>query len=380
MSIRKMEKKVLLSFLAFISGAWATDESSEESYTDEEFVPTENTGMLRKVHWQDFKVELIVLSVFALYVFSFITKKRKNADFASRWYNSLQSLFRNQFSQYGPGRNMSPVINVSPTEYSSYLTGRINVKNVYTTLQLFPRQDLFTYGINQLVEIFMGNIMSPVLPVADRFQVLLNLGNHAKPWQPFVFAIVRKDCMRILRETRFDLSFTRISSHPSLPDTHVLMSENLECTERILNLPQFLPSIQSCMENLEYFIVTDQPSAAPANEKEYIEYPRIDASIRIDNVDTFNELENPKANDLLNTLLLIADNTAKFQWRPEITKKLTSSRKLALEEIVHASAAAKATRSKKSTASEVSNLSETEQKKRLEKERQRKIKKRSKRA
>ncbi|WBW73896.1 ER membrane chaperone for multipass membrane protein [Schizosaccharomyces osmophilus] len=375
-----MVRKVLMSVLAFISGALATDESSEESHTTEEFIDTENSGMLRKVHWQDFKIELIVLSVFALYVVSFITKKRKNADFASRWYNSLQTLLRNQFSQYGPGRNMSPVIDVSPTEYSSYLTGRVNVKNVYTTLQLFPRQDLFTYGINQLVEIFMGNVMSPVLPAADRFQLILNLGNHAKPWQPFVFAIVRKDCMRILRETRFDLSFTRISSHPLLPETHVLMSENLECTERVLNLPQFLPSLQSSMKNLEYLIVTDQPAAAPANEKEYMEQPRIDASMRVDNVGTFNELENPQANDLLNTLLLIADNTSKFQWRPEITKKLTSSRKLALEEVVHASAAAKAAKSKKSTASDVSNLSESEQKKRVDKERQRKIKKRSKRA
>ncbi|EPY51625.1 DUF1682 family protein [Schizosaccharomyces cryophilus OY26] len=374
-----MNQRWLLSVLAFIYGALAEDESTEEPYTEEEFVDAEKPGMLRKVSWQDFKIELVILSLFALYVISFVTKKRKNADFASRWYNSLQSMFRSQFAQYGPGRNMSPIIDVSPTEYSSYLTGRVNVKNVYTTLQLFPRQDLFTYGINQLVEIVLGNVMSPVLPVADRFQVLLNLGNHSKPWQPFVFAIVRKDCMRILRETRFDLSFTRISSHPSLPETHVLMSENLECTERVLNLPQFLPSLQSCLKNLEYLIITDQPSAPPANEKEYVEQPRIDASMRVDNVASISELQTLQASDLFTALLSIADNTSKFQWRPEITRKLTSSRKLALEEVVHASAAKKAAKSKKSTTSDINNLPEAEQKKRMDRERQRKIKKRGKR-
>ncbi|CAA21877.1 ER membrane chaperone for multipass membrane proteins, PAT complex subunit, and TMCO1 translocon subunit (human CCDC47 ortholog) [Schizosaccharomyces pombe] len=371
-----INKKLLFLVFALAKGVLADEEDEyEEDYNMNPEL--ENPGMFKHVDWRDFRLEFVILACFFLYVFSFITQKKKNQKIASRWYGSLQSSFRQQFAQYGPGPNSSPIIYDSPTEFSSYLTGRLNVKNVYTTLQLFPRQDLLAYSLNQIVEILLGNVMSSVLPVADRFQFDLTLADQNLKAERFVFAIVHKDCMRILREIRYDLSFTRISSSPYLPETHVLMSENNECSQAIFEIPEFMSSINECIENLEYFIVTDQPSVPPATEKDYVTKPRIEASIRIKKITSLSGLSNATGSALFNSLLLVADSCPKFQWRPEVSKKLTSARKLAFEQVVHASAA-KAAKKKVKSSGDISKLSESDQKKRMERERQRKMRRRAK--
>ncbi|EEB08759.1 DUF1682 family protein [Schizosaccharomyces japonicus yFS275] len=378
--------KLLVIFGLFVK-AFA-EEIDVDDFADDDAHPVvaaAKGSLWRNLRPQDFKLDLVVVGLIAFYFVCYVLGKKKNEKLAQRWYESVQSFFRSQFAQYGSDNSSSPVMKFSAAEFRSYLTGRLNVKYVHTTLTLAPRQDRLSQWLSSAIDLVMGNLMAPVLPPRDHFEIMLTFPDKLN-WEPFVFAIVRKDCMRTLRETRYDLGFTRISESPLLPKTHVVMSENAEITQNILGNERFLEAVKRSLDTLEFLIVTDQPSIPPADTKDITCVPRVDASISIPNISAVRSISNESAEAMVAASLAIADMaSSSFQWRPEVTKKLVQARKTAAEDVAKYAAAQQAKSKKKSPASakssgsDVSNLSAEEQKKLLDRERQRRNRRRAKR-
>jgi len=78
----------------------------------------------------------------------------------------------------------------------------------------------------------------------------------------FVWAVVHKESMKVLRDGRYDLSLTTTRDHAKLPDWATVMSENAEITETLLT-SELQQAISTAGEALEALIITDQPIDKP---------------------------------------------------------------------------------------------------------------------
>lgn len=78
----------------------------------------------------------------------------------------------------------------------------------------------------------------------------------------FVFAVVHKDAMKILRDARYDLSLTTTKDHVKLPVWTTLMSESAEVADQLLT-PELIQAIKDAGDDFECLVVTDQPIDQP---------------------------------------------------------------------------------------------------------------------
>jgi hypothetical protein len=105
----------------------------------------------------------------------------------------------------------------------------------------------------------------------------------------FVWAIVNKERMKSFRDERYDLSITSTKDHAKLPSWLAIMTESAEVTEAMLT-PELIKAAEAAGENLDYLIISDQPTEKPRTLDETIPRKRIFLKYRLPSNNDYTNL------------------------------------------------------------------------------------------
>ncbi len=210
---------------------------------------------------------------------------RWNKSIAKRWSTVYIPILQAEYAQVGfkytPTSSVTDGDHTSEdilkqkkvNEYYTYATGRQNVAWTDLKLTLHKRFNPLLWVAETALAFFFESLPTPVEKMEatsycfdGKEKALLSqpastsTGNSG--YDGFVWAVVHKDQMKMLRDDRYDLSLTVTRDHPKLPDWATTMSENSEISDALLT-PELLKAIEQCGEDLEALIVTDQPIDQP---------------------------------------------------------------------------------------------------------------------
>ncbi|EIM88428.1 DUF1682-domain-containing protein [Stereum hirsutum FP-91666 SS1] len=317
------------------------------------------------------KTEAFILAGVLFYVLFFFLGKRNNEQRVNAWCDAHASLYEKQFSKPAAG-------GVTQDGYSDFFlfsTGRRLVASLHTVFTLRPRHDLsqtLYQVIRELVQ----------LTWVPQDEIQLDFKLHPDVVLPgFVWALVSKNELTSIQKERWDLTWTRSSENPALPQWASVMTEFADVTENLLKLgePVFKalrdPAIQPYFRSLS---VTDLPREHPdslKHEKHVIlslhSLPSSSAHLSL---------------PLITALFQFVDALPRTNLRPETKKKLAAKREEFLkelkeerekpkrEEALEAKAAAK----KKAEDERMAKLTAAEQQKLLERDRKKAMRKQGK--
>ncbi|PPQ72906.1 hypothetical protein CVT26_014569 [Gymnopilus dilepis] len=285
-------------------------------------------------------------------------------------------IYQQQFSK---PQSKAGLVSDGYSDFFNFSTGRRNIASLHTIFALRPRHDFFQW-VFQTGRTLVDLHYRPV----DDLQLDFKLAPGVLA-DGFVWALVAKDELLSVRDGRWDLSFTKAGSeNPALPPSILVMSEYADITESLLKpLGNF--SLVNALQDtkaLPYFrslSITDQPRDRPARP--------IPAEEREKHV--ILSLSVPSSSNVADTAGLVSamfqfiDSLNKLNLRPETKAKLKKNReevdkkikdeaeKEAKEEAQDAKLAAK----RKAEEERIAKLSAADQKKELEKERKRALRK-----
>ncbi|KAI0732890.1 DUF1682-domain-containing protein [Fomitopsis betulina] len=204
-----------------------------------------------------FVVALLFLVLFYLW------GKRANERRVNKWFQTHLPLLESQFSKPVPH---SGLVRDGNSDWFNYSTGRRAVSSLHTTFTLRPRHDLlqWVYQIGRgLVELDYKVTDTVELD----FTFSPTAASSAVP--DCVWAVIAKDEMRSIRSRRWDLTFTKTNDQPSLPPALTVMSEFADVTTNLLkplgtvDLTQVL-SDPAVLQYFRSISITDQPRARPS--------------------------------------------------------------------------------------------------------------------
>ncbi|KAM7197041.1 Protein of unknown function (DUF1682) domain containing protein [Naviculisporaceae sp. PSN 640] len=371
--------------------------------------------------WSDFQVEGAILLAFAVVLIVHLIGARLNRNKAKKWSRAHAAPLASEFALVGfsgvpsstSGKSGDELvqalndINVakgellakekSLFEFATYATGRANVAFLDVKLTLKKRFNPLTALFENVFAFFFesfgdsADVMEAILYPFDGREAQIVPGppgsselrkDGKTSYDGFVWAIVHKERMKQVREDRYDVSLTYTKDHPKLPSWLTVMSESAEITDLLLT-PELINAATAAGDDFEYLIVSDQPLEKPTTIEETTPRKRIFLKYRL-----------PSSNDYSNLLpvftyfLRITDqlvSSAKF--RPEVLRKVKSVRDDAIRQIQKAAedekaeerklAQEKAKKAKRDA--ELKALDAKAQKKYLEKEREKEMKKATKR-
>lgn len=186
-------------------------------------------------------------------VLSFIGKS-KNEKVAKKKFGLLYRQLHDNFALIGEKRGAAALMKDSDETFLSHLSGRANVDNALVTISTFPRQDvLFGYPFRSIYGMYFDQ-----KSMQDRIEIEFTL--PAK-FEGFVFGLVNKSVMRFQRIDKWDLQFTKTNDAP-FSNSFVIMSEVAEVTDKIMS-PELTLIASDMQDSLEYIVVSDQPTFQP---------------------------------------------------------------------------------------------------------------------
>ncbi len=228
----------------------------------------------------------------------------------------------------------------SLSQFISYASGRQNVAFVDFELTLLKRYNPIILAVEKIGSFFMESMTDPIETVQatmypfDGKEVLTVPGmlpgsaalTGKSNYDNFVWAIVNKGCMKTLRDERYDLSITTTKDHPKLPIWATVMTESAEITDTMLT-PELVAAVEKAGE--QYFqslIISDQPINRPTTIEECVSKKRVFLSVKLP-----AESEFANTMPLFEYFLSLPDRLVeKAHWRPEVLRKVQKPR----EEIV----------------------------------------------
>lgn len=243
---------------------------------------------------KDFMQEAMIMPfILAIILFHF-WGTRKNKRRAREWAQAHVHSLRSEFAVVGfDGISRPPpdsdsvkselsspesiLKEHSAQEFSSYATGRQNVAFVDISIQLPKRYNPVIYYVDQVFSFFFESWKAPaeridatvytfdgkekdLVPVPANDTSSLKVNNST--YDAFIWAIVHKNCMRALRQDRYDASITFTKDHPKLPPWLTVMTESAEISDVLLT-PDLIKAVEQAGNDFEYLIVTDQPTDKP---------------------------------------------------------------------------------------------------------------------
>ncbi|KAK0491041.1 hypothetical protein IW261DRAFT_1413438 [Armillaria novae-zelandiae] len=222
---------------------------------------------------------------------------------ASSWITKQRPLLISQFT------TTSPLTWDGYSDAFTFSTGRRVVSALHTTFALRPRHDPF----QALFQLGRGLVDVQYAP-KDVVELDFTLAEGAVP-NDFVWAVVNKRELRVVKDDRWDLTFTKTTDHPALPSNISVMSEFADVTEALLKsttLPVLLQELSS-MDGFCSLSVTDQPRVRPdtvtsSSKKHLILSLHVSSSA------------------VPATLFSFVDSLSKITLRPETKNKLRKSR------------------------------------------------------
>ncbi|KAI9679587.1 MAG: hypothetical protein M1829_001548 [Trizodia sp. TS-e1964] len=349
---------------------------------------------------------------------------RRNRQLAKKWFGFLSPLLEREFALVGFGGIKPPTADhvqsmglpnavssedlVIPEElfkernpqlFISYATGRQNIASADVALTLYKRFNPFIHFGELLSSFLLESMPAPVqrlqislhpfdgqeaqlVPTEDGKQSQDQRAKAASSYDSFVWAIVNKDDMKRLRDERYDVSLTTTKDNSKLPDWATIMTESAEVTDLLLSA-ELIEVIEKAGEVFEYLIVTDQPIDKPLKLDDAIPKKRLQLSLR---VTTSNELDSLAP--LISYFLRLPDQLASSaKFRPEVMRKVRQTREDEIRKLQKADQDERAEErsvkrgqdKKDKRESLLKNMSAEEQRKYLEKEREKDLRKSQKR-
>lgn len=282
-----------------------------------------------------------------------------------------KSLF--EFATYATGRQNTAFMDVKLT-----MTKRFNpMMNFIESAFSFFAESTFPAPVDSMeahIYPFDGkeSLTVPRLPNSD-------VGKDSKSsYDGFVWAIVNKTCMQKVRDERYDLSLTVTKDHPKLADWLTIMSENAEITNTLLT-DELIAAVTQAGSDFEYIIISDQPADKPKTLEESSPSKRAFLRYRLpssNNYDTMLPVFSyfQRLPDLL---------VQSAHFRPEVLKKVRNTReqmvkelkKVADEEKAEERALEREKTKKAKRDADLKGLDAKQQKKYLEKEKEKEMRK-----
>lgn len=321
-----------------------------------------------------FANEVFLIGALALYVAFWWYGSSKNKRAANKWLGVHYPIYEQQFSK--TETKFGRLTADGYSDYFSFCTGRRNIASLHTVFTFRPRHDLFQYVI-QLVRQVMDLQYRP----ADILELDFTLAPGVLP-SDFVFAVVSKSELVTIKDSRWDLTLTKTTDNPSVPATFSVMSEFADVTDNILKIFGQLINDEKIRPHFRSLSITDQPRDRPSaplpadeREKHVILCLTVPPSSRSNDTLAFVIGLFPFI-DSLSKVHLRPETKAKLRKvREELDKELKADaekgKKEEMEQAVQDRKAAK----KRAEEDRISKLSAAEQRKYLEKERKKSMRK-----
>lgn len=233
--------------------------------------------------------------------------RRKNRRIANEWLKAHAPLLEQEYAVVGFDGRKSPTIDQvqsaglakavaadevtvpdsilkekTAQEFITYATGRQNVAFLDVKLSLFKRYNPLTLILEWLLSFFFDTTRPPIERMEataytfdgkekdfvprrskhDQESQDSRFKSTQSAYDGFVWAVVHKDCMRNIRDDRYDLSLTSTKDHAKLPAWSTIMSESAEITDSFLT-PELTKAVEAAGDHFEYLIITDQPLDKP---------------------------------------------------------------------------------------------------------------------
>ncbi|KUJ07156.1 DUF1682-domain-containing protein [Mollisia scopiformis] len=310
----------------------------------------------------DFKQEGVILGlilvIMAIHLFGTSTNKKK----AKQWISAHAPVLQKEFALVGFGGPNSPTAEdveseglaksmadenlelpgdilkeKSPQEFTTYATGRQNVAFLDVKLTLLKRYSplslLAEYGMSLFFDSMpapfeqMEAILYPfdgreALTVPGQIPGAHELRKDTKSsYDGFVWAIVNKETMKQLRDDRYDVSITSTKDTPKLPAWATVMSESAEITDFLLT-SELIKAVEDAGDLLNHLIITDQPIDQPLKLDDTVPKKRIYLSMRIPSSGDYS-----KVIPLFHYFVRLADLLVQgAHFRPEVLRKVRTTR------------------------------------------------------
>jgi hypothetical protein len=252
--------------------------------------------------WSDFKAEGIILSVIAVALIFHLIGARLNRTKAKKWIRDHANTLTSEFALVGfagvppavadkkgdelvqaladsnARQGESLLKEKSLFEFATYATGRANVAFLDVKLTLMKRFNPLTTLAETALGFFIDSFPQPqdvveatLYPFDGKEASIvpglpgaaeLRYKDGKSSFDGFVWAIVHKECMKQVRDDRYDVSLTYTKDNAKLPNWLTVMSESAEITDALLT-PELAKAAEAAGDLLEYLIVSDQPIDKP---------------------------------------------------------------------------------------------------------------------
>ncbi|KAI1437667.1 DUF1682 domain protein [Xylaria sp. CBS 124048] len=292
----------------------------------------------------EFRTEGFILAIIAVICTLHYIGSRLNRSKARAWAKAHAPLLTSEFAHVGIGKSKATsdnaegvVMEKSLFEFASYATGRQNIAFVdvkmslmkrFNPMQLLPEYILgFLFDSFPLPEDSLGATIYPFdgreAQIVPRIPGAAELASKdpKSTYDGFVFAIVNKNKMKELREERYDVSITFTKDHAKLPAWTTVMSESAEITQALLT-DDLVDAVNKAGDLFDYIIITDQPVEKPKTMDEAVPRKRIFLRYRLPSNNDYENLV-----PLFTYFVRLPDQLASVaHFRPEVLRKVKSVR------------------------------------------------------
>ncbi|CZR67182.1 uncharacterized protein PAC_17081 [Phialocephala subalpina] len=301
----------------------------------------------------DFKQEGVILGlilvIVAIHLFGTSTNRKK----AKQWISAHAPVLRKEFALVGfggPKEITDGEVEVeslelpkdilkekSPQEFTTYASGRQNVAFLDVKLTLLKRYSPLSLIAEYGMSLFFDSMQAPseqmeailypfdgreALTVPGQLPGAHELRKDTKSsYDGFVWAVVNKETMKQLRDDRYDVSITSTKDTSKLPSWATIMSESAEITEFLLT-PELIKAVEDAGELLNHIIITDQPIDQPLKLDDTIPKKRIYLSMRVPSSGDYS-----KVLPLFQYFVRLTDILVQgAHFRPEVLRKVRTTR------------------------------------------------------
>ncbi|KAI0127758.1 hypothetical protein BJ170DRAFT_683589 [Xylariales sp. AK1849] len=352
----------------------------------------------------EFRAEGAILAVIAVILTLHFVGTRLNKAKSKAWIKAHAPVLNSEFALVGfsgttDGQPEKLLKQKSLFEYATYATGRQNVAFLDVNLTLKKRfNPIMTFGETALGFMFdsfsspVDSIEATIYPFDGKeASIVPNMPGAAElrgkdsksTYDGFVWALVNKDNMKQVREERYDVSITFTKDNSKLPIWLTVMSESAEITDTLLT-KDLAAAVEQAGDLFETLIVSDQPTDKPTKIEETTPRKRLYLRYRLPSNNSYDNLL-----PLFTAFLRLSDHLASSaHFRPEVLRKIRSVRDETIKQIQKAGEEEKAEERalerdkvrKAKRDAELNALDAKAQKKYLDKEKEKQMRKASKKS
>lgn len=301
----------------------------------------------------EFKAEGIILVLASIILLFHVFGTRANRSKGRAWIKAHAPTMKREFASVGfrgvptLDADFDPksfIKEKSLFEFASYATGRQNVAFMDVKITLAKRFNPFLnyieLGLSLVTDTFAAPeeaVEATIYPFDGKEELTLPPsagGVEARPrdskstYDGFVWAIVNKSSMQKLRDDRYDVSLTATKDNSKLPNWLTIMSESAEITDTFLT-SELIEAVTKAGEAFDYIIISDQPTDKPTRLEETAPRKRVFLKYRLPSNNNYDQFV-----PLFEHFLRIPDALVKdAHFRPEVLKRVRATREATISQI-----------------------------------------------